>query len=112
MDATAHAMLHMAVNKSSPKRFCAYEISVPTAAEDAAINHYWTPQARSAIKIVSEGKMAVPVPKAHLTQAQRRALRRAEWAEREFSPKPRLVCVHIPSGRSSAPAGAARPSPK
>lgn len=40
--------------------------------------------------------MAVPVPRKHLTPAQRRALRLAEWAERALAPKPRLVCVRAP----------------
>jgi hypothetical protein len=40
------------------------------------------------------------VPKRHLSPAQHQALRRAEWAERIFSPKPRLACAHLPSGRA------------
>jgi hypothetical protein len=95
VSAAAHAVVHVAADKSA-KRFCAYEISVPTTANDAAINRYWTPLARSAIEIVSEGKMAVPVPRKHLSLAQRRALRLAEWAERALAPKPRLVCLILP----------------
>jgi len=85
--------------RAAPKRFCAYEIATPTAAEIAAINRYWTPLARSAVRYVSEGKMLVPVPKKHLTPAQRQALHRAEWAWRTYSPKPRLVCEQMPAGR-------------
>jgi hypothetical protein len=102
----AHSVVHMALEKSDSKRFCAYEISAPTAAEATAISHYWTRLARSAVRTVSEGKMAVTVPKAHLTQAQRRALRLAERAERALAPKPRLVCVQIPAGRPRSPASA------
>lgn len=101
VNAAAHAVVHVAAAKSA-KRFCAYEISLPTTADDAVINRYWTPLARSAIEVVSEGKMAVPVPKKHLTSAQRRALRLAEWADRAFSPKPRLVCIHLPQVRPKA----------
>lgn len=103
---------HVAVVKSDSKRFCAYEISTPTTAEVIAIDHYWTPLARSATKVVSQGKMAVTVPKVHLTRSQRRALRLAEWAERAFSPKPKLVCVQIPQGVPHSPAGAGPVSPK
>jgi hypothetical protein len=85
--------------KTAPSRFCAYEIRTPTSAEIAAINRYWTPLARSAVRLVSRGKMLVEAPKRHLTPAQRRALRRAEWAWRAFSPKPKLVCLRLPSGR-------------
>ena len=84
---------------TAPSRFCAYEIRTPTSAEIAAINRYWTPLARSAVRLVSRGKMLVEAPKRHLTPAQREALRRAEWAWRAFSPKPKLVCVRLPAGR-------------
>jgi len=87
------------VVKTAPSRFCAYEIRTPTSAEIAAINRYWTPLARSAVRLVSRGKMLVEAPKQHLTPAQRQALRRAEWAWRAFSPKPKLVCLRLPSGR-------------
>jgi hypothetical protein len=108
----AHSAVHVALEKSESKRFCAYEMSTPTTAEIMAINHYWTPLARSAVKVVSQGKMAVTVPKAHLTRSQRRALRLAEWAGRAFSPKPRLVCVQIPPGGAHSPVGARKTSPK
>jgi hypothetical protein len=85
--------------KIVPSRFCAYEIRTPTAAEIAAINRYWTPLARSALRLVSRGKMLVEVPKRHLRPAQWRALRRAEWAWRAFAPRPRLVCLRLPTGR-------------
>jgi hypothetical protein len=85
--------------KTAPSRFCAYEIHTPTAAEIAAINRYWTPLARSAVRLVSRGKMLVEAPKRHLSPAQRRALRRAEWAWRAFAPKPRLVCLRLPTGQ-------------
>jgi hypothetical protein len=101
VNAAGHAVVHVAATKSS-RRFCAYEISLPTKADAAAINRYWTPLARSAIEIVSEGKMAAPVPRKHLTEAQRRALRLAEWAERAFAPKPKLVCVRLPQARPKA----------
>jgi hypothetical protein len=77
--------------RTAPSRFCAYEIRTPTAAEMAAINRYWTPLARSAVRLVTRGKMLVEAPKRHLSPAQRRALRRAEWAWRTFAPRPRLV---------------------
>jgi len=93
-------------------RFCAYEISVATTQQDAAINHYWTPLARSAIKIVDQGKMAVTVPKQHLTRSQRRALRLAEWADQTFAPKPKLICVQIPPNSTPASSGAATVSSK
>jgi hypothetical protein len=93
---------HVAVEKSKSERFCAYEISLPTAADARAINRYWTRLARSAVRVVSQGKMTVTVPKEHLTRSQRRALRLAEWAERAFSPKPRLVCIRLP-GRQALP---------
>jgi len=51
---------------------------------------------------VSEGKMAVLVPRKHLTPSQRRALRLAERAERALAPKPRLVCVRLPQVRPRA----------
>jgi hypothetical protein len=85
--------------KAAPSRFCAYEIRTPTSAEIATINRYWTPLARSALRLVSRGKMLVEAPKPRLTPAQRQALRRAEWAWREFSPKPQLVCLRLPAGR-------------
>jgi hypothetical protein len=85
--------------EAAPHEFCAYEIAAPTGAEIAAINRYWTPLARSAVMFVSRGKMLVPVPRKHLNPAQRRALRRAEWAWRAFSPKPELVCS--PAGRKT-----------
>jgi hypothetical protein len=98
---------HEAVG-TAPSRFCAYEIRTPTAAEIAAINRYWTPLARSAVRLVSRGKMLVEAPKRHLSPAQRRALQRAEWAWRAFSPKPRLVCLRLPASqggrRAKAPA--------
>jgi hypothetical protein len=106
-----HSLAHVATANSNSKRFCAYQISAATASENAAINHYWTPLARSAIKFVSQGKMSVPVPKQHLTGSQRRALRRAEWAERAFSPKPRLICAQLPSGHI-VPNGAGPVAPK
>jgi hypothetical protein len=93
---------HVAVEKSKSERFCAYEISVPTNADARAISRYWTRLARSAVRVVSEGKMTVTVPKEHLTRSQRRALRLAEWAERAFSPKPRLVCIRLP-GQQAPP---------
>jgi hypothetical protein len=95
----SHASPVAARPASSP--FCAYEIATPAAAEIAAINRYWTPLARSAVRFVSRGKMLVPVPKRDLTPAQRRALARAEWAWRTFSPKPRLVCEQVPAGRGA-----------
>jgi hypothetical protein len=95
VDATAHAVAHVAAAKSDSKRFCAYELSVPSTEQAAAVNHYWTPLARSAMRTVSKGKMSVAVPKEHLTSSQRRALRLAEWAQRAFLPKPKLVCLHI-----------------
>jgi hypothetical protein len=85
--------------KTAPGRFCAYEIRTPTSAQIAAINRYWTPLARSAVRLVSRGKMLVEAPKRHLTPAQRQALRRAVWAWREFSPKPQLVCLRLPTVR-------------
>jgi hypothetical protein len=85
--------------RTAPSRFCAYEIRTPTSAEIAAINRYWTPLARSALRLVSRGKMLVEAPKRHLTPAQRQALRQAEWAWRAFSPKPKLVCLRLPTGR-------------
>ena len=86
--------------EATPHEFCAYEIAAPTAAEIAAINRYWTPLARSAVTLVSRGKMLVPVPRRHLTPAQRGALRRAEWAWRTFSPKPELVCTPTPGRKT------------
>jgi hypothetical protein len=84
---------------TAPSQFCAYEIRTPTPAEIAEINRYWTPLARSAVRLVSRGKMLVEAPKRHLSPAQRRALRRAEWAWRAFAPKPRLGCLRVPTGR-------------
>jgi hypothetical protein len=89
------------VVKTAPSRFCAYEIRTPTPGEIAAINRYWTPLARSAVRLVSRGKMLVETPKRHLSPAQRRALQRAEWAWRAFSPKPRLVCLRLPASQGS-----------
>jgi hypothetical protein len=86
------------VARTAPGRFCAYEIRTPTSADIAAINRYWTPLARSAVRLVSRGKMLVEAPKPHLSPAQRQALQRAEWAWRAFSPKPRLVCLRLPMG--------------
>ena len=110
-DATAHAVAHVAPAKSS-KQFCAYELSVPSTAQADAVNHYWTPLARSAMRTVSKGKMTVTVPREHLTSSQRRALRRAEWAQRAFLPKPKLVCLHIPARGAPSHAGAATTSSK
>jgi hypothetical protein len=103
--ATLPLAIHVATGKGDFKRFCAYEIFTPTAAEVKEIGSYWTPLARSAVRVVSRGKMTVTVPKEHLTLPQRRALRLAEWAERAFSPKPRLVCVQIPVRRQGRPRG-------
>jgi hypothetical protein len=111
-EATAHAVAHVAAAKHSSKRFCAYELSVPSTAQADAVNHYWTPLAHSAMRTVSRGKMTVAVPKEHLTAAQRRALRLAEWAQREFLPKPKLVCLHIPVRGAPSHAGAATTSSK
>jgi hypothetical protein len=94
---------HVAAEHINSGRFCAYQISAATTEQDAAINHYWTPLARSAIKIVNQGKMAVTVSRQHLTGPQRRALRRAEWADRAFTPKPKLLCVQIPHTPTAAP---------
>jgi hypothetical protein len=102
----------VAAEHINPGRFCAYQITAATAEQDAAINHYWTPLARSAIKIVDQGKMAVTVAKPHLTWSQRRALRRAEWANQAFAPKPKLVCVQIPPNSTPSSPGAAKVSPK
>jgi hypothetical protein len=107
-----HSRAHVAAAHINSDRFCAYQISAATTGQDAAINHYWTPLARSAIRIVDQGKMAVTVPKQHLTQAQRRALRLAEWANRAFAPKPKLVCVKISPGSTPGSAGATTASPK
>jgi hypothetical protein len=108
----SHSPTHAAAEHINSRRFCAYQISAATTGQDAAINHYWTPMARSAIKIVDQGKMAVTVPKQHLTRAQRRALRLAEWANQTFAPKPKLVCVQIPPNSTSSSAGAATVSSK
>ena len=112
VDATAHAVAHVAAAKASSKRFCAYELSVPSTAQADAVNHYWTPLARSAMRTVSKGKMAVTVPREHLTSSQRRALRLAEWAQRAFLAKPKLVCLHIPARGAPSHAGAATTSSK
>jgi hypothetical protein len=106
-DATAHAVAYVAPAKSGSKRFCAYELSVPSTAQADAVNNYWTPLARSAMRTVSKGKMTVAVPKEHVTASQRRALRRAEWAQRSFLPKPKLVCLHIPARGAPSHAGVA-----
>jgi hypothetical protein len=90
----------IAVASGRPRHFCAYRIATPTAAEQAAVNRYWTPLARSALRTVSQGKMSVSVPKRHLSPAQRQALGRAEWAQRAFSPRPRLFCEQVPSGKA------------
>jgi hypothetical protein len=108
----SHSPAHVAAAHINSGRFCAYQISAATTGQDAAINHYWTPLARSAIKIVDQGKMAVTVPKQHLTRSQRRALRLAEWADQTFAPKPKLVCVQIPPNSKPASSGAATVSPK
>lgn len=108
----SHSPAHVAAEHINSRRFCAYQISAATAGQDAAINHYWTPLARSAVKIVDQGKMAVTVPRQHLTRSQRRALRLAEWADRTFAPKPKLVCVHIAPNSTPSSAGAATASPK
>jgi hypothetical protein len=100
VNTVGHSAIHVALEKTDSKRFCAYEISPPNAAEATVINHYWTPLARSALRVVSEGKMAITVPKVHLTRSQRHALRLAEWADHAFSPKPRLICVHVHRHRS------------
>jgi hypothetical protein len=107
-----HSPAHVAAAHINSDRFCAYQISATTTGQDAAINHYWTPLARSAIKIVNQGKMAVTVPKQHLTRSQRRALRLAEWADQAFAPKPKLICVQIRPGSRPSSAGAATVSPK
>ena len=107
-----HSPPHVAAANINSGRFCAYQISAATTGQDAKINHYWTPLARSAVKIVNQGKMAVTVPKQHLTRSQRRALRLAEWANQAFAPKPKLVCVQIPPNRTRSSAGAATVSPK
>ena len=112
VDAAAHAVVHVAAEKSSPKRFCAYELSTPTTAQAASVNHYWTPLARSAMRTVSQGKMTVTVPKEHLTPSQRQALRLAEWAERAFLPKPKLVCLNIHARGVRSHAGTSSASPK
>jgi hypothetical protein len=108
----SHSPAHVEAAHINPGRFCAYQISAATTGQDAAINHYWTPLARSAIKTVDQGKMAVTVPKPHLTRSQRRALRLAEWADQTFAPKPKLVCVQIPSNTKPPSAAAAGTSPK
>jgi len=104
-----HAAAKVVATRPATQRFCADQILTPTPAQIAAINRYWTPLARSALTVVSEGKMAVSVPKKHLTPAQRSALRRAEWAWQAFGPKPRLVCVRIPAAAVSADGPAVPP---
>jgi hypothetical protein len=99
--ATKMSRSSRARSKNGTGRFCAYQISTPTPAEIAAINRYWTPLARSAVRLVSRGKMLVEAPKQHLSRAQRQALRRAEWAWRAFAPRPKLVCVRLPTLRGS-----------
>jgi hypothetical protein len=110
---SSHASVAAATHKAKAKahRFCVDEVTEPTAAELAKINRYWTPLARSALTTVSQGKMLVTVPKKHLTRAQRRALNLAYWAEKKFSPKPKVVCELVPrSGSpSSAPTVPAQP---
>jgi hypothetical protein len=54
----------------------------------------------------------VTVPKEHLTASQRRALRLAEWAQRAFLPKPKLVCLHIPARGAPLHADASATSSK
>jgi hypothetical protein len=108
----SHSPAHVAAAHINSRRFCAYQISAATTEQDAAINHYWTPLARSAVKIVDQGKMAVTVPKQHLTRSQRRALRLAEWADQTFAPKPKLICVQIPPNGKPASSSAAAVSPK
>lgn len=112
VDAAAHAVVNVAAAKDSSKRFCAYELSVPSTAQADAVNHYWTPLARSAMRTVSKGKMTVTVPKEHLTSSQRRALRLAQWAQRAFLPKPKLVCLHVHAHGAPSHAGVATTSPK
>lgn len=85
-----------AAAKTAPRRYCADEITTLTAAEQEAINRYWTPLARSALVLVSRSKMTIRVPRQHLSGAQRQALQRAERAERTFSPKPKLICGRLP----------------
>jgi hypothetical protein len=108
----SHAAVVTARHKARSHRFCVDELTEPTAAELAEINRYWTPLARSALTTVSKGKMLVTVPKKHLTPAQRRALNLAYWAEKKFSPKPKVVCERVPPGGfpTSAPAVPPRPS--
>jgi hypothetical protein len=92
-DNASHAAAHVAAEHINSERFCAYEISAATTVQDAG-----------AIKIVNQGKMAVTVPKQHLTRSQRRALRLAEWADRAFAPKPKLICAQISPGSTPAAA--------
>jgi hypothetical protein len=105
----SHSRVVEANANTAAKRFCVEELAAPTAAQQAAISRYWTPLARSALTLVSQGKMEVPVPKKHLTRAQRRALEGAEWAERTFGPKPRLECEQTTPGRPPASAPAVAP---
>ena len=64
------------------------------------------------MRTVSQGKMTVTVPKEHLTPSQRQALRLAEWAERAFLPKPKLVCLNIHARGVRSHAGTSSASPK
>jgi hypothetical protein len=108
----SHSPAHVAAEHVNAGRFCAYQITAATMSQDAKINHYWTPLARSAVKIVDQGKMAVTVPRQHLTRSQRQALRLAQWADQTFAPKPKLVCVQIPSDGTPSSAGTTTVSPK
>jgi len=72
--------------------FCADEFTAPTGAQESALDRYWTPQALRALRPVSRGKMLVMVPRRHLPWPLQLALRRAEWAQRTFTPKPRREC--------------------
>jgi hypothetical protein len=98
-------------HKARSHRFCVDELTEPTAAELAKINRYWTPLARSALTKVSQGKMLVTVPKKHLTPAQRRALNLAYRAEKEFSPKPKVVCEQVTRRGFPTSASAVPPHP-
>lgn len=75
-------------------RFCAVEVSPPTAAQEKALRRFWTPLARSAFVVVTQGKMSYLVPRKRLTPAQRRAVRRVEAAERRYAfSRQRRVCA-------------------
>jgi hypothetical protein len=95
--------------KTAAHRFCVEELTAATPAQEAAVSRYWTALARSALTVASQGKMEVPVPKKHLTLAQRHALERAEWAERTFGPKPKLECEQTAPARLPPSAPAASP---